>query len=373
MIVRVPVSRGSHPLPLALMRRGRPAMRPRGFRGLGDCAPNAGDVYGGVPYCRDNLTGSLVPCGAPQCGAGAGVLPSNTPTVYTPNYAGSPSQAVPFGLATSTIPTLDAYMQNWLSEITAVSPASLGISSASDLMTSAAQMARSYCQEAGSPADCANMSAVAAKYGAMAVAAFSNVRSSQFSPSTYTDYSGPVGSPGGTPFAAGSPTPLGAPVSLTTGKGDGILATVAMKNLTRAGADTAYQVGDQWQLTITGAPGAAVTGAASQNGSSLGTTPFGSLNSAGQMVLTGAMTAGQVGSWQETWNVGNSPAVGISFSVAAAPAGSSAGVATSKSGPSNATSTTPAAGGFTFPDISAIPSWAWLAGGGVVLLMFLKK
>ena len=189
MIVRVPVSRPSPPpIPLGRLvargRRGRPL--PRGFMGLGDCAPFVGDVYGGVQYCRDNASGSLVPCAAPQCGSGGGVVPSNTPTYVPPTYSGSPSETVPFGMSTSTIPTLDAFMQNWLSAITAVAPDSLGISSANDLMASALSMAQRYCQEAGSPSDCANMAAIAANYGALAVAAFKNVPTSQFSQTSYT-------------------------------------------------------------------------------------------------------------------------------------------------------------------------------------------
>lgn len=365
MIVRVPVSRPSRPpIPLGLLvargRRGRPL--PRGFMGLGDCAPFVGDVYGGVQYCRDNATGSLVPCSAPSCGSGGGVVPSNTPVYTPPSYTGSPSQSVPFGLSTSTIPTLDAFMQNWLSAITAVAPDSLGISSANDLMSSALSMAQRFCQEAGSPPDCANMAAVAAAYGAKAVSLFQNVPSSQFNQTSYTPYSGPAGSPG-------------SPVSYTTPPLEGITATVVMKNLTRAGSDSSYQVGDQWQLTISGQPGAAVTSSASQNGKALGTTPFGALNSQGQMVLTGAMTAGQIGSWQESWNAGNSPAVSISFSVAAAPSGSSGSTGTGTGTGDGGKSTPPpvTAPAFTLPDLSSIPSWAWYAGGGLLLFLMVKK
>lgn len=153
-------------------------------RGLGLCTSIPGSKF-----CFDPATGNEVNCTDAVCATpGAGAGPSNTPTYIAPSYTGSPSENVPFGLSVSTIPTLDAYMQNWLSAISAVSPASLGITQASDLMASAASQVQSYCSEAGSPADCANAGAVAQRYGQMAVAAFSRVPSSQFDPGTYTPY-----------------------------------------------------------------------------------------------------------------------------------------------------------------------------------------
>ncbi len=50
--------------------------RRRGFRGLGDCS-GVVNTYNGVPYCRDNATGSLVPCSG--CGGASGPGPLQTP------------------------------------------------------------------------------------------------------------------------------------------------------------------------------------------------------------------------------------------------------------------------------------------------------
>jgi len=342
-----------------------PRSRPRGFMGLGDCTAPISN-YNGVPYCRDNISGSLVPCTDPGCSApAAGGYVSNTPTFIpqgTPTYS-----TQQFGNSTTTTFTLASYMAQMVSQFTAQSPLSLqnqGITPA----TAAAQLmalAQQYCTAEG-PSDCGQINAIVAAAAAQVAAAYAGVPASQWNPATFTDYAGDGGAP------------AQAPAQQQRSTGQLPPPTVSMRNLSRAGSDTQYQPGDQWQITITGAPGAAVSGSASQNGTNLGTSAFGNLNGAGQMVLTGTITADQAGTWVEGWTVaGNPPSITLSFSVAAAPAGAPAG----KGAASGTSSGIPAgsAGGavalpsFTLPDLSSIPSWAWYAGGGLILFMMFKK
>ena len=326
--------------------------------GLGDCTSSISS-YNGVPYCRDNITGSLVPCTDPGCATpAAGGGNSNVSPVYV---APPPSMSTQqFGSSTTTTFTLDSYLAAQAQAMTTPAGFKAFVNEGgtpSNIGQTLMQIAQGYCLAEG-VSDCGNISAIVAKYTAIVQAALAGLPASQWNVATYSAYA----------TGSGSPPPA---ATVQNGGANNIAASVVMRNTSRAGFDSSYQVGDNWQLTITGAPGAAVTAAASQNGASLGTTPFGSLNSSGQMVLTGTMSAGQVGNWQETWNVAGSPAVGISLTVAAAgAAGSNAGSSNAGAGGSN---TTAAGSGFTFPDLSSIPSWAWLAGGGVVLLMVLKK
>src|SRR5579864_5546992 len=351
--------RRRHRMLVGVAPRRRLALVPRrrGFRGLGDCSSPV-NTYGGVPYCRDNATGSLVPCAG--CGCASGPAPSNTPG-FIP--MGAPTFAtMPFGSSTTTTFTLASYIAEQMQAFTGQSTLSLanqGITPA----TMGAQLmalAQQYCA-VENPPDCGQINSIVAAAMAHLTAAFQNVPSSQWSPATFTDYAG-----GGTPGIVTSPGPQ---IQPPAGGGGSSSApsnppTVAMRNLTRPGSDTQYQVGDSWQITITGKPGAAVTGSASQGAQNLGTTAFGNLNGAGQMVLTGTMTAAQVGTWVEGWTVaGNPPSTTITFTVAAAPAGAPAGTGAGSGTGSGvpAGSAAPAGitlpGGFTLPDLSSIPSW----------------
>jgi len=356
----------------------RLSLVPKRRRGMGDCA-QTGSVYNGVPYCRDNATGSLVPCSDAACGP-AGVTPSNFAT-YVP--AGPANFAtMPFGNSSTTTFTLDSYLQARVASITGESTLSLmneGIRGPGDLPATIAQLAQQYCTAEGPP-DCGNINALVAKYSAIAVAAFANVPASQWNPATFTAYaySGPQSAPPqGSPAGSGS----GGSSSSFMGSGQpsvnqvnisqGAPVSVSMKNLTRPGSDAAYQVGDQWQLTLTGAPGTAISGGASQNGKSLGVSNFGALNAQGQMVLTGTMAAAQVGTWSETWN--GAP---LSFTVTAAAGGSQSGAGSSGESGGGSNTQQPAGGGFALPampDLSSLPSWTWYALGGLVLWMVVKK
>lgn len=333
-------------------------------RGMGDCA-QTGNIYSGVPYCRDNATGSLVPCSDAACGP-AGITPSNTAT-YIP--AGPANFAtMQFGNSTTTTFTLDSYLQARVASITGEPIDALvneGIRGPGDIPGLIAQLAQQYCTAEGPP-DCGNISALVAKYSAIAQAAYANVPASQWNPATFTPYafSGPQNTP-----PQGSPGTLTTPISFAGGspaasQPSGAPVTVSMKNVTRPGSDTSYNVGDQWQITLSGAPGTAVSASASQNGKSLGTTPFGSLNAQGQMVLTGTMGADQTGSWSESWN--GAP---VSFTVTAAGGVSrTTGAGDSPQAVSGSGFALP-----SLPDLSGLPSWTWYAVGGVVLWMMLKK
>jgi len=238
--------------------------------------------------------------------------------------------------------------------------------------TAAAQLmalAQQYCAVEGPP-DCGQIGSIISAAAAQVAAAFAGIPASQWNPATFTPYA-LSGGGGGAPSSGGGPG--GAPqVGVVTNPGPSIPPSVVMKNLTRPGSDTQYQVGDSWQVSITGTPGAAVSGSASQGAQNLGTTAFGNLNAQGQMVLTGTMMAGQVGTWVEGWTIaGNPPSITVTFSVAAAPAGASAGSGQSSS--AGGATSAGATSGFTLPDLSTIPSWAWLAGGGFVLFMMMKK
>lgn len=331
-------------------------------RGMGDCTPIPGSNF-----VRDNTTGNVISFDAKICGAGGGVQPSNSAT-YIP--AGPANFAtMQFGNSTTTTFTLDSYLAQRVASITGVSVLSLaneGINPGNVAALIAAD-AQQYCDAEGPP-DCGQIGSLVAKYAAMAVGAFKNVPASQWNPATFTPYaySGPSGPPQSqqqqsSDLASGS--------QQSDQRSQGAPVTVSMKNTTRPGADAAYNVGDAWQLTITGAPGTAISGGASQNGKSLGVTPFGSLNGQGQMVLTGTMTAAQVGSWSETWN--GTP---LSFTVSAPAGGGSSDTSGGGSNGSNGSNTQP--GGFSlpsFPDLSGLPSWTWYAVGGLVLWMMVKK
>jgi len=112
-------------------------------------------------------------------------------------------------------------------------------------------------------------------------------------------------------------------------------AAVTLQNLSRPGSS--YRVGDTWRMLITGSPNQPVSGSASQNGNSLGTTTYGNTDANGQLVLNGSFDGSTLGAWREMWTVGTSAAPVLAFNVAAAPstpAGSSSPPASSTSGPS---------------------------------------
>jgi hypothetical protein len=131
--------------------------------------------------------------------------------------------------------------------------------------------------------------------------------------------------PGPSPTTTSIATPGGAPPQPTN---------VTLQNTSRPGQQ--FQVGDSWTLSITGMANSPVTDTASQNGVSLGTTPYGSTDSNGRFSLSGSMGSGTVGTWMEQWSVGGVPGPVLNFTVSAAPAAAA---------PAPASQTQPAAAG----------------------------
>ena len=150
---------------------------------------------------------------------------------------------------------------------------------------------------------------------------------------------------------------------------------------TSGGSNSSFNVGDSWQIVVSGTPNAPVTASATQNGTSLGTSSMGTIGSNGQLVITGTMTAAQAGNWTESWSVGGQNAGSVSFSVAAA--GSSA----SSAGSSNTSTANPmgsgtsTGGGSSTTDLSSLLSGSftvagvsipyWAAGAAALGLFFL--
>jgi hypothetical protein len=157
------------------------------------------------------------------------------------------------------------------------------------------------------------------------------------------------------PPTASGPSPSGGRVNFTTSRGT-----------------NAAQVGDAWQVAITGAaPNSPVTVSGTMPGSSFAGTAMGTTDSNGNFSKSGTFGTGDMGSWSEQWSVGGLGSGGFSFSVApvvqlAPPTTTNGGGTATVPPPAGtlpaSTSTTPAF------SISSIPWWGWLAGGGVVLL-----
>ncbi len=85
-------------------------------------------------------------------------------------------------------------------------------------------------------------------------------------------------------------------------------------NLT-SGNNASFNVGDRWTIQISGAaPNAPVSVTGGQNGQS-STANMGSTDSSGSWVTNGTMTAAQVGSWSESWNVGSQNIASFNFVV----------------------------------------------------------
>jgi len=160
--------------------------------------------------------------------------------------------------------------------------------------------------------------------------------------------------PGNAPITGWGPTPA---VRDTGGGGSAVTPTVRLVN-SSGGSNSSFAVGDGWQIVVTGPPNAQVTASATQNGTSLGTSPMGTIGSNGSLTLTGTFGAGQVGTWAESWKVGGVTAGSLSFSVAAgAGAGSGAGAGAGSGSGGSFLSSTVSVGGSSFP------TWALIAAG----------
>lgn len=158
----------------------------------------------------------------------------------------------------------------------------------------------------------------------------------------------------------------GDPVPVTSS----VTPTVRLVN-SSGGSNSSFNVGDSWQITITGSPNAVVQASATQNGTSLGTTNMGTIGANGQLVLTGTFAASQVGSWTESWMVGSQSAGSISFSVGAGSGSSTStgGSSSTAGGGSGVDLSTVLSGTVTVGGVS-IPYWA-LGVGALGLLWFM--
>ena len=157
------------------------------------------------------------------------------------------------------------------------------------------------------------------------------------------------------------------------------LTSATLENLSSPG--DSFIGGDQYQLTISGSANSTVTETGStQNGNSTGGYSPGSTNESGSLIITGTFGQSDIGNWTETWQVGSLPSDQVSFSIAAAPAGSSAPAAGSPAAAPPAPPATPpppASSAFALPswltaDYAGIPLWGWGAGA-LVLLMIIPR
>jgi hypothetical protein len=165
----------------------------------------------------------------------------------------------------------------------------------------------------------------------------------------------------GVPVYTGPPLPGGgsnppaqaAPLSFT------------FTNLT-SGNNGVFQVGDKWQVKISGAsPNAPVTVTGGQNGANaVGNT--GSTDAQGNFSYNGQITSDQIGSWQEVWKVGPTQVASFGFTVAA-PGGSTSTPATGSSTASSFFTGTVSLGG------TSVPMWAILAAVGVGIFLMVKR
>jgi hypothetical protein len=179
----------------------------------------------------------------------------------------------------------------------------------------------------------------------------------------------------------------GSQPGLTTSSASSTPASVTLTNVSRPGQPLA--AGDGFLLTIKGAPNSPVVGSASQNGTSLGSTPWGNTDSTGVKQINGTMSAPNVGNWVETWTVGGGPPANLSFSVSASPGSPAGGGAPAGGGGGGGTPTpapAPAAAAAPAFDLSFltntvplfgfnVPVWALGAAavGGVVIFSSMGK
>jgi hypothetical protein len=163
-------------------------------------------------------------------------------------------------------------------------------------------------------------------------------------------------------------TPL-AP-SATPGSGSSFPVSVRLVN-NSGGSNSSFNVGDAWSIILTGPPNASVVAGATQNGTSLGSSPQGIIGANGQLTIQGTMGAGQAGSWTESWTVGGKPAGNISFTVASSSSGGSGGASggngasggTSSSGSGIPAGVTNLLSGSVSVAGMSIPTWGLIAAG----------
>jgi hypothetical protein len=137
------------------------------------------------------------------------------------------------------------------------------------------------------------------------------------------------------------------------------------------GGGVAFQPGDSWTITISGAaPSTPVTAYGVHPDGSTGTNTMGSTDTTGKFTLSGTFSSSDLGTWDETWYVGGASVGEFKFVVQTAglPLPTSGG-----SSGSGTSTTSTSAGACDANSISllgyCIPGWA--AALGVVGLLFL--
>ncbi len=138
-------------------------------------------------------------------------------------------------------------------------------------------------------------------------------------PGSFVSTTNYIGKPSST--ATTNPVALNGSTAATTGSGTGgttgatvvngptvgsAATSLTFANLTSPANAATLAVGDNWQLTITGAAGLNVYGSASQNAGALSTTNYGTIPASGSLVISGQMVTADIGAWAETWSVGAS-------------------------------------------------------------------
>jgi hypothetical protein len=138
---------------------------------------------------------------------------------------------------------------------------------------------------------------------------------------------------------------------------------------TSRGGTTLYP-GDTWTITISGAaPNAPISVVGGGNGA-MNTTPTGTTDTKGNFSLSGTIDSSQIGSWYEGWTVGGTGVGSISFTVVAAPAGTTTATTTTGT-TTTGTTTTSTDNWFTDQMISGVPNWTLVAAAaGVAFLAF---
>jgi len=332
---------------------------PRGFRGLGDSCP-AGQVltnkYDGTQQC----------CGAP------GTPPQADPCSILNNPAFLAAQAADVGPVDSFGVPLSAGNGAGAAELRAVAGYPQNVQKdAIDCWTNPGLV---FTDDMGIRITCP--AARIEQAPGIFVSAYSAGELAAMLAPSATPATETAANVAGTPlsFATHDPTAV-PPVS-----GSNFPITVRLVN-SSGGSNSSFKVGDSWQIVVTGPPNAQVAASATQNGASLGTSNMGVINSQGQLVLTGTMTAAQVGNWVEAWTVSGQSAGSIFFAVAAAsgaPAASSGGFDLSSIFGGGGSTPTPASGsvssllsstvnigGFSIPalGLAAALGALWFFGG----------
>jgi hypothetical protein len=299
------------PVPIIRFRRPvEPLMRPRGFgrfRGLGDaqstCPPGYWNANLGVCCGQPGTPASMDPCSI----------------LNNPGFIAQQNQEVAQDVA--SIPA-SSYEGQTLQALLGV-PLNIG----NDAVKCQSNPGATFVDEAGVTITCPSASHTDLTTGGQPMSTFSTAQLAQLLNQQYG---------GASPTTIGNRpfeplTPLAQPGG-SGGAGGGSSFPVSVRLVNNSGgSNSSFNVGDAWSIIVTGPPNAAVVAGATQNGSSLGSSPQGTIGSNGQLTITGTMSAAQVGNWTESWTVGGKSAGSLSFSVAA-PSGGSGGGNTGGSG-----------------------------------------